>query len=134
MTFLSAGEVCEVLLQEDNNKLAHSIVNSTNGIKVAGEPFDNILNTYGFQCIDFLKMNIEGAEKMAVNGMQETISMTNNICIARHDFLSDQYGLSQLKTRDIISDYLHANGFRTYRRKLDQRPWIRDHVYGVRAV
>lgn len=82
--------------------------------------------------IAFLKMNIEGAEQEAIRGMTASIKRTRAICIACHDFRADRGDGEQFRTRAIIEPFLRDNGFTLLTRPSDRRPFVRDHVYGLR--
>ena len=46
----------------------------------------------GVERIDLLKMNIEGAERQAIQGMEDSPRNTRHVCISCHDFLADDGG------------------------------------------
>ncbi len=97
---------------------------------VPGISMDDLCAREGITRIDFLKMNIEGAERVAIQGMGETIRHTRHICIACHDFRSDNGEV--FSTRALVVDYLRGHGFEITVRGQDPRPYVRDHVHGVR--
>jgi FkbM family methyltransferase len=92
---------------------------------VVGEPLDDLRRRQRLQRIDFLKMNIEGAEAAALDGMAETIGMTQHVCIACHDFLG-------LPTRERVEAFLRVHGFTVETRADDPREFVRDHVHAWR--
>jgi FkbM family methyltransferase len=92
---------------------------------VEGEPLDELRRRHGLERIDFLKMNIEGAEAAALDGMTETIGVTRHVCIACHDFLG-------LPTRDRVIAFLRDHGFAIETRSGDPREFVRDHVHAWR--
>jgi FkbM family methyltransferase len=89
---------------------------------VDGVPLDELGKRHGLERIDFLKMNIEGAEAAALDGMSEVIGVTRHVCIACHDFLG-------LPTRDRVTSFLRDRGFTVETRDTDERAFIRDHVH-----
>ncbi len=97
---------------------------------VPGISMDELCAAEGIVRIDLLKMNIEGAERFAIHGMKETIRHTRHICIACHDFRSDKGG--SFSTKALVVDYLRGHGFEITVRAQDLRPYVRDHVHGVR--
>jgi FkbM family methyltransferase len=91
---------------------------------------DDLCRQEGLTHIDFLKMNIEGAERQAIAGAAETIKRVTHLCIACHDFLAGND--DSLRTRASVSAFLRENGFRIVVRSEDPREYVRDHLHGVR--
>jgi hypothetical protein len=81
--------------------------------------------------IDLLTMNIEGAERLAIRGMDRVLDHTRNVVIACHDFLAAESGDVSLETKDLIVDTLRSAGF-SVRTRDDQREFVADYVYGTR--
>ncbi len=102
-------------------------------LEVRGETLDRLLSEQGVTEIDFLKMNIEGAERLAIDGMQESLANSRHVCIACHDFRADRGEGEAFRTRDYIAQRLEAQGFRLTRREDDPRPYVRDHIYASRS-
>lgn len=99
---------------------------------VPGSPLDELRRRHNLARIDFLKMNIEGAERDALAGMSEAIAVTRHVCIACHDFLADSGAGEEMRTREEVTRFLADHGFRIERRVDDPRPFVRDHVHAVR--
>lgn len=77
--------------------------------------------------IDFLKMNIEGAEGPAVDGMMNTLSATAAVCISCHDFKYARTGNPFFKTYDRVRAVFEGLGWTILDRD-DPRPEIRYQV------
>ncbi len=122
-------------LRKGKSHLEHSIVNSTDNATspvttVRGAPLDSLLAPYlATRRIALLKMNIEGAEIEAIQGMAKTIGKTDCICIACHDFLIPE---SAPKIRPTIEAFLRDNGFSVVTRSGDSRAHVREHLWGLR--
>jgi FkbM family methyltransferase len=101
------------------------------GHEVPGLSLDELCREEGLQHIDFLKMNIEGAERHAIEGADETMRRVTHICVACHDFLAITD--DSLRTKAIVVDFLQRRGFRIVTRQDDPRDYVRDHVHGVRS-
>ena len=56
-------------------------------ITVDGKTIDDVVEELHISFIDFLKMNIEGAEINAIQGMKKAVRKIKYICISCHDFL-----------------------------------------------
>lgn len=94
---------------------------------VEGVSLDELCAREGIERIDFLKMNIEGAERMAIEGMTEMVRRTNAVCVACHDFADEERA-----TKRPVMAFFEANGFDVVTREDDPRPFVRDHVHAVR--
>jgi len=93
---------------------------------------DELCAEHGITRIDFLKMNIEGAERFAIAGMRRIIEQTRAVCIACHDFLADQNEF--YRTQALVVDFLRTNGFSVTVREQHPEPWTRHHVYGIKEA
>ena len=92
---------------------------------IPGFSLDEVCAVLGITCVDFLKMNIEGAERFAIIGMKKTIANTRYASIACH-------GGQQYSTKELVVDFLQRNDFDVVSRESDPRPYVRDHVHGIR--
>lgn len=99
---------------------------------VPGGSLDDLCREKGIDHVDFLKMNIEGAERFAIEGMRGILSKTRHVCIACHDFLADRGGSESMRTRALVIDFLRTEGFETILRDDDPRDYVRDHVHARR--
>lgn len=95
---------------------------------------DEICRREQLDNIDFLKMNIEGAETLALIGMENTISSIRHICVCCHDFRADRGHGDQYRTRKFVEEFLANAGFRLSFRQEAPYDFLRDHVYGARDV
>ncbi len=100
------------------------------GVEVEGCTLQGVCEPLGIKQIDFLKCNIEGAERFAIQGMTELLAATRFVCIACHDFRSERGEGDEFRTREEISTLLRQHGFDIYTREDDARDFVRDHVYG----
>jgi FkbM family methyltransferase len=106
------------------------------GIPVQVRRIDTIAAELGITRIDLLKMNIEGAEPRAIRGVGELLAQTSHVCISCHDFLADDGGGDELRTRAGVRSFLVEHGFAVTSRADAPDPWTRDYLYGnnVRAA
>ena len=121
----------EVQLSNSDEHEENGIVGVDSGIRVAGMTLDYIFRSQGLSQVDLLKMNIEGAERLALSGMGEMARKTKNVCISCHDFLADLGGPNELRTKADVISYLKQNGFTVVLRESDGRCNVRDYVYGL---
>jgi FkbM family methyltransferase len=103
----------------------------TGGIEVQARRVDTIARELGITSIDLLKMNIEGAERLAIEGLAGIIGSTRHVCIGCHDFLADGGGSEQMRTKALVREFLVEHGFRVTSRDDAPDPWTRDYIYGV---
>lgn len=102
---------------------------SKNDTEVTAIRLDDIPYLSNRDTIDFLKMNIEGAEVHALAGAKSTLSKTRNICVCCHDFLGPT-----TQTKSDVCDLLIKSGFTLSFTNPDSPPYERDFVYGKRNV
>jgi FkbM family methyltransferase len=100
-------------------------------IEVPARRIDTLAGELGIDRIDLLKMNIEGAERQAIQGLGEVLASTRHVCISCHDFLADDGGTEELRTKGVVCDFLVERGFRVITRGDAPDPWTRDCVYAV---
>jgi FkbM family methyltransferase len=94
-----------------------------------GRRFDDLAAAYGIHRIDFLKMNIEGAERLALPGCRESLNRTRYVCVAAHDFRADEG--EGFRTLQFVQSFLTSAGFAVTRRETDPRDYVSLHVHGV---
>jgi FkbM family methyltransferase len=100
---------------------------------VEGLPLDSLFAGRGVERIDFLKMNIEGAERLALPGCRAMLARTQFVCIAAHDFRAARGEGEQFRTLDLVSRFLTEAGFDILTRSGDPRYYVPYHVHGFRG-
>ncbi len=119
-------------IEDAEDHLANRLVaQPTGGARFESVPtttIDRLCRDRGVNAVDFLKMNIEGAEGLAMRGFTEMIRRTRHVCISCHDFLAARDPF--LRTREEIAGFLRENGFDILVRADDPRDYIRDYIYG----
>jgi FkbM family methyltransferase len=113
-----AGDIRNTLFSDDAG--AHPVRALT---------LDTLVEEYAIDRIDLLKVNIEGAEGLMIRGMQASAPLVRHAAISCHDFLADERGDEQFRTRAQVHDFLAGAGFAITCRPDDLRPWVRDYVY-----
>ena len=94
--------------------------------------FDALCRRHDIKRIDFLKMNIEGAERFALKGMPEAIRRVQWVCIAAHDFRADRGEGNDFRTRAFVQSFLKDAGFTLVSRDSDPRYYVPYHIHGKR--
>ena len=119
------------LLMSDESSISNTLLTTQDGrdLEVPGRTIDGIASELGIESIDFLKMNIEGAERLALRGMERMIRRTRHVCISCHDFMADRGGPDEMRTKAFVSDFLMSRGF-TLVERTSRVDAIRSYVYG----
>jgi FkbM family methyltransferase len=107
---------------------------SPTSFAVKGVPFDDLCTERAIGRIDFLKMNIEGAERMALPGCRRALARTRCVCIAAHDFRAARGEGEQFRTLAFVREFLMECGFELITRDDDPRYYVPYHVHGRRVV
>lgn len=103
------------------------------GREVPASTLDDVLERLGIVEVDLLKMNIEGAELMALRGFSRLASV-RHVVIACHDYrAAEGRGSDAMRTNAAVRSLLEEAGFDIFSRDDDPRPWVRDYVYGRRC-
>ena len=120
------------LSQEEEGSISNGLIglDTPISIRVNTLTLDSIVKKYNLSRINYLKMNIEGAEIMALDGFKTHWNIVNNWCISCHDFLG-----SKLETHQLVSSWLLDKGYRlsTYPYAADHRPWEKFYIFASRA-
>jgi FkbM family methyltransferase len=101
-------------------------------VDVPGATLDDLCREHDVERVDFLKMNIEGAERLALQGAGQVLARTGHVCIACHDFMAERD--EALATKGFVTELLQDHGFDVVRRDDHPLPWVRDHVHGARRA
>ena len=106
--------------------------------QVPSVTIDQLVSSLQLDRVGLLKMNIEGAEQLAIKGMTQSIRKVQHVVISCHDFvLQPRYGGGDpawFATYDRVTEFLRETGFILAEpRTSDQRPELWYYVYGSRA-
>lgn len=104
---------------------------SPTSFPVRGMRFDDICLEHGIDRIDFLKMNIEGAERWALPGCEKALRRARYACISAHDFRADRGEGEEFRTLHFVREQLTAAGFDLLTRD-DPRYYVPYHVHAFR--
>ncbi|MEO5841419.1 MAG: FkbM family methyltransferase [Acidimicrobiales bacterium] len=110
----------------------NTVMGQSGGIDVQGRTLDSVVHELGLTRIDLVKMNIEGAEVLALQGMVDALHMTRHIFVECHDFLAETGHGEEMRTKASVRAFLESHGFEVKDRP-DARPWMNDSLYGVNA-
>jgi|TARA_B110000263_G_C15301054_1_gene507993 FkbM family methyltransferase len=82
---------------------------------VDGFTIDRYIEEHNINTIDYMKINIEGAEKYVIEAFKK-IKIVKNIAISSHDFLGLRTEDKSYFTKDLVIDFLKHNNFEYYTR------------------
>ena len=121
-----------VYLTDHGASIANRLSRSEDGVSVPSSSLDELADELQIGRVALLKMNIEGAERIAIQGMDRLIERTDCVCISCHDFLVTSGADESMRTKDVVAKFLRDRGFTVRTRDDDPRPWVRDYLYGTR--
>jgi FkbM family methyltransferase len=98
---------------------------------VDGVRFDDFCAEHGIDAIAYLKMNIEGAERLALPGCRAALRRSSCCTIAAHDFRADRGEGEAFRTLELVRAAVSEAGFEVVTRE-DPRYYVPYHVHGVR--
>lgn len=102
-----------LFISDTVNHSANRINKKSSGLKIQGITMDCFVEKNEIKKIDYIKINIEGAEKEALLGMKRTLDITSNIVIACHDKLAKYYDNDPFfVTAGFVRNSLQENKFR----------------------
>lgn len=119
-----AGTVC---IADTDEPGTNSLFEDGPTRRVPAVTVDELVEAHHLERIDFLKMNIEGAERLAILGMSGSVERIDRMAISCHDFLGTDWG----RTSAVVQQWLEGHGFTVHRRLDDPRPWARDYLYAT---
>lgn len=103
-------------------------------IIVTARSLDSLAAELGLGAVAFLKMNIEGAEKLAVQGMVVLFPRLDHLCISCHDFIADLGGSDEFRSNSKVRAALETEQYRISARQDHPQCWVRDYVYASREL
>jgi FkbM family methyltransferase len=121
-----------VVISDLEHHLHNTVLGREGGrVEVPARRIDTIAAELEITRIDLLKMNIEGAERIAIQGMGTLLANTRHVCISCHDFLADDDASEELRTKAFVREFLQEHGFQVTTRDDAPDPWTRDYVYAI---
>ena len=122
-----------VSISDDAHHLANSIVGRGSGVEVEARSLDHFIRQTGHPAIDLLKMNIEGAERAAMLGLDREAGKVRHLAISCHDFIANRGGGEQFRTKDAVRKRLLELGYAVSERSNASTPWEADVLFARRV-
>ena len=98
---------CSAVTIENGNEYLSNRIGGA-GVSVPATTIDAIHRQMNLGRVHFLKMNIEGAERLAIRGMAATLKETEVLCVSCHDFLTQKAKDDRLRTKDAVRRFFAA--------------------------
>ncbi len=154
-TAISNSSGTQKLYLTEDNKGTHSLVDNRqtgNSITVETDTLDNSLIIHNSPAIDVLKMDIEGAELLALEGMKKTITRSPNLIIFTEFYPKGiaRFGRSPREFLDTLNQYnfslsiidedrkelipLAPNDFDSFIHSFSDKAEPNKNLYGVRKL
>jgi FkbM family methyltransferase len=122
-------ELGDVFITDHKQAIKNTVVTDEGTIPVPAETLDRLLAALAIDHVDFLKMNIEGAEVQALEGFAEGLKRTRNLTVACHDRRAESDGQDAFRTKAVVRSLLESYGFTVSEGPRDENPWDRDYLY-----
>jgi FkbM family methyltransferase len=124
----------ELLISSEGDHETHRLVSAGPGHRVPALTLADLAAEHDLARIDFVKMNIEGAERLALPGMEAIAGSVRNLAVSCHDYMADRGGDDSMRTRAFVQDFLVGHGFEVRERRADdRRDFARSYLYASRS-
>lgn len=98
-------------------------------IEVNAMSLDDFIELNKIESVDLLKVNIEGAERFVIKGMDRSVNKIKRVAMSCHDFRYAKGESDFFKTRDEVMQYIQQYFVVSYQQTGDA---VRDnYIYGV---
>jgi FkbM family methyltransferase len=125
----AAEPSCSAVTIENGNEYLSNRI-GTAGVSVPATTIDAIHRQMNLGRVHFLKMNIEGSERLAIHAMADTLKKTEVLCVSCHDFLAQSAKDDGLRTKGPVRDFLRQNGLDVMERGgIGVPPYVRDQLW-----
>lgn len=129
-----ADRIGTVWISDGTESLENTIVDASGGWQARAVTLDDAYRHWPRTRVDFMKVNIEGAERFLVSHGSQALTNTRHVAVSCHDFVAERDGTESMRTRRMVEDGLRDLGFDLQRRVDDARPWIPDYLYGTNTA
>lgn len=121
---------CSLVTIQNTNEYLANRLGPRAGASVPATTLDAIHQKLNLGRINFLKMNIEGSERLAIRGMAATLQQTEILCVSCHDFLAQSAKDDGLRTKSLVRNFLRQEGLDVRERgEPGLPPFVRDQLW-----
>ncbi len=125
----------EVLISTEGYHETHRVVADGPSHRMPAITLDDLLEEQRIARVALLKMNIEGAERLALAGMDRSARAVHNVAVSCHDYMADRGADDSMRTRAVVHELLLGHEFEVReRREDDDRDWARSYLYAHRVA
>ena len=120
-----------LFIQNAENSLANKVTSgneSKGNFMVDALTFDELIDTYKIEKVDFVKVNIEGAEQLLIKGLNKNLTKVLRFAISCHDFRYESEGDEFFKTKEIVMKFFKQHSY-SIRLRETQVSLLDDYVY-----
>lgn len=118
-----------LMITDEGDDWVAGNVYSDHGSVVRATTVDELCAERGITEVDWIKMNIEGAEKDAVRGMERMAPHIRHLTISCHDFLGTEWG----RSLEVVTGWLVDHGFEVTQRG-EGDDWEASYIYARRSA
>ena len=120
----------KIFIEDTVDSLANAVSKNQGGNSYAVEAItiEQLVEQHNIDRINFMKVNIEGAEQLLIKGIGRAIHKIDNLAISAHDFRYKNEGVEFFKTKAIVLDFLQKNNFEWVVRETTN-PQFDDYIY-----
>jgi FkbM family methyltransferase len=120
----------KLFIEDTADSLSNSVskVVNENGFTIDAITIEQLVEQYDIDRINFIKVNIEGAEQLLIKGIGKAIDKIDKMAISAHDFRYKNEGNEFFKTKAIILDFLQSNNF-DWNMRNTNNPLLDDYIY-----
>lgn len=129
----------EIIIQDEDNDYLKNTISSipgsdsnATGVPVEAITLDHYIEKNKIIQVDFLKVNIEGAEQLMLQGMSKCVNQIKNLAISCHDFRWAAGESEFYKTHDEVLAFLESNNFKVIQRQTGDVV-LDSYLYAVKA-
>jgi FkbM family methyltransferase len=124
---VSSDSNSQLALSQVDNWIQNSVIsdpsNSNDYILVNTITLDEIFKNYELKHIDYIKMNIEGAEVDALKGINDNFYNVKNWCISTHDFCG-------IPSKDFVEDFFQNKKMDyVFHPEVTDQPWVGGYLF-----
>jgi len=120
----------KIKFSQENDEISNKVLDNQaphqTFIEIQQLTFDDAIKTYNLKNIDFVKVNIEGAEMNLLKSLNNSNLKINNWCISCHDFIG-----VNLRTYDFVYSWLKGFGYKVekFEPQKISVPWRNYYLY-----
>lgn len=126
----ASAQAGSILIEADSESLVRKVAQTAKGSEVKTIPLDDLIAQHGLDRVRLVKLNIEGAEVEALEGLAAASTIVGNLAVLCHHFLAERSGDEYYRTKARVKVTMEQMGYQLTEHPDAILPWARDYVYG----